>query len=654
MPRAKKPRTHPLEEAGAHASALPEAISPQLATLVSAVPTMGEWSYEIKFDGYRLMARLRDRLPTLITRGGHDWTDRMGGLRQALAGLPVETAWLDGEVVVLNSGGLPDFNALQNAFARSSTANLTFFVFDLLYLNGYDLREVPLRARRELLAELIGEVSDDRIRFSEDFAQDPQSLIASACRMQLEGIIGKRADAGYVSGRSTDWIKLKCLLRQEFVLGGFTRMKGAKSGMRALMLGVHERDGSLRFAGTAKPKLRPSQMTALQRQADKLAGGNSPFYNPPKPEKDRDHVWLEPRLVAEISFLEWTPGGEVRHPVFHGMRDDKPAESVTEEAMVDVEFGEVIPSQTGTTRIKPGIHGNATFAGVKISNAGRIIDDVTGLKKIDLVRYYDEIAESALPYLQDRPVSLVRAPSGIQGELFFQKHEERSKIPGITRLPKSLHPNHPPLLAVDVHEALVGLAQMNVVELHSWNAVQPDLEHPDRFVLDLDPDPKLSWRMMTEAAQLAKVLLDEIGLKSFVKTSGGKGYHIVIPVTRGQSWDEVKEFSKAVAQHMARVMPDRFSAVLGPKNRIDKIFIDYLRNGKGASTVAAFSARARSGMGVSMPIAWDELKDIDAADQWTIKNAVHRQRTLGADPWHGYFRCRQGITAAMRRSVGMR
>jgi bifunctional non-homologous end joining protein LigD len=195
---------------------------------------------------------------------------------------------------------------------------------------------------------------------------------------------------------------------------------------------------------------------------------------------------------------------------------------------------------------------------------------------------------------------------------------------------------------------------MNVVELHSWNAVQPDLEHPDRFVLDLDPDPKLSWRMMTEAAQLAKVLLDEIGLKSFVKTSGGKGYHIVIPVTRRQSWDEVKEFSKAVAQHMARVMPDRFSAVLGPKNRIDKIFIDYLRNGKGASTVAAFSARARSGMGVSMPIAWDELKDIDAADQWTIKNAVHRQRTLGADPWHGYFRCRQGITAAMRRSVGMR
>jgi bifunctional non-homologous end joining protein LigD len=322
--------------------------------------------------------------------------------------------------------------------------------------------------------------------------------------------------------------------------------------------------------------------------------------------------------------------------------------------VVDVEYGEPVEKVTGSTRAAPRGRGNLALAGVKVSNADRIIDTVTGLKKIDLVRYYDEIAEWALPYLQDRPVSLVRAPDGIQGELFFQKHEERAKIPGITRLPKELFPNHQPLLAVDAHEALIGLAQMNVIELHSWNAVRPDLEHPDRFVLDLDPDPQLSWRMMTEAAQLAKVLLDEIGLKSFIKTSGGKGYHIVIPVSRRQDWDDVKGFSKAVAQHMARVMPDRFSAVLGPKNRVGKIFIDYLRNGKSASTAAVFSARARSGLGVSLPVAWDELPDIDAADQWTIKTAAHRQRTLGADPWQGYFRCRQGITAAMRRAVGMR
>ena len=298
--------------------------------------------------------------------------------------------------------------------------------------------------------------------------------------------------------------------------------------------------------------------------------------------------------------------------------------------------------------------GTLVIAGVKVSNAERIIDDVTRMKKIDLVRYYDEIAEFALPYLKDRPVSLVRAPEGIHGELFFQKHEERSKIPGITRLPVEMHPGHPPLLVVDHHAALIGLAQMNVVELHSWNAVQPDLDHPDRFILDLDPDPELSWQMMVDAATLSKVLLDEIGLKSFIKTSGGKGFHIVVPLTRRQQWEEVKDFSHAVARYMARLMPERFLAVLGPKNRVKKIFIDYLRNSKGASTVAVFSARARSGMGVSMPIAWDELKEIGRADQWTIKTAAARMHSLKADPWNGFHRTRQGITVAMRRAVGLR
>nr|WP_213769143.1 DNA ligase D [Caballeronia sp. dw_19] len=633
---------------------MPSLIEPQLATLVNRPPSDGEWSYEIKFDGYRMLARLDHGAAQLFTRNGHDWSGRMPTLRAALETLPVDDVWLDGEAVVLDAAGLPDFNALQNAFDRRSTSKIILFFFDLLYLNGTDLRDQPLKARRALLAELMGEVHTEALRYSEDFAQDPDSLVASACKMKLEGIIGKRADARYRSGRSADWIKLKCLLRQEFVIGGFSRLRGAKTGIRALLLGVYEPDGSFRFAGTAKQNLRPSQISALEKKAKALVRKASAFYNPPAADKDRDYVWLEPRLVAELSFLEWTPNGEVRHPVFHGMRDDKPAAAVTEEPMVDVENGEPIEAETGSTRVQPGRRGNVTLSGQKISNAERVIDAVTGLKKIDLVRYYDEIAVWALPYLQDRPVSLVRAPNGIQGELFFQKHEERMRIPGITKLPTALHPKHPPLLAVDAHEALVGLAQMNVIELHTWNAVQPDLEHPDRFVLDLDPDPSLSWRMMTEAAELAKVLLDEVGLKSFLKTSGGKGYHIVIPLTRRQGWDEVKAFSQGIARHMARVMPDRFSAVLGPKNRVGKIFIDYLRNGKGASTVAAFSARARSGMGVSMPVAWEELREIKAADQWTIHSAVQRQRSLGEDPWQGYWRCRQGLTAAMRRAIGLK
>ncbi|WP_350029236.1 DNA ligase D [Caballeronia sp. AZ10_KS36] len=571
---------------------LPESIAPQLATLASRPPATGDWLYEIKFDGYRLMCRIDGGRATLITRGGHDWTDRMTALASAIESLPVDSAWLDGEVVVLTESGFPDFNALQNAFDRRSTAQLTFYAFDILFLNGRDLREVPLSHRRELLGELIAQTPSERIRFSESFTDDPQSLLASACRMRLEGIIGKRADAPYRSGRSTDWIKLKCLMRQEFVVGGYTRLAGAKSGMRSLMLGVHERDGSLRFAGTVKAELKPRPLADLKKRARALIRAEAPFYNPPPREKDRDFVWLEPELIVEASFLEWTPAGEVRHPVFQGMREDKPAAAVTEETVVDIEEPESLPQSKGTTRATPARARTLVIAGVKVSNAERIIDDVTGLRKVDLVRYYDEIAEFALPYLKDRPVSLVRAPEGIHGELFFQKHEERSKIPGITRLPVELHPGHPPLLVVDRHEALIGLAQMNVVELHSWNAAQPDLDHPDRFILDLDPDPELSWQMMVDAATLSKVLLDEIGLKSFIKTSGGKGFHIVVPLTRRQQWDEVKNFSQAVARHMARLMPERFSAVLGPKNRVKKIFIDYLRNSKGAST-SRFSPRVR-------------------------------------------------------------
>ena len=339
------------------------------------------------------------------------------------------------------------------------------FVFDLMYLNGADLREQPLHARRAVLSDLMSEVHSDLLRYSEDFAQDPASLVASACKIQLEGIIGKRADAPYRSGRSPDWIKLKCRLRQEFVVAGFTRLKGAKTGVRSLLLGVYEPDGSLRFIDTAKQNLRPSQLSTLQRKAKSLARKTSAFYNPPPADKDRDYVWLEPQLVAEVSFLEWTPG-EVRQPIFHGMREDKPAQAITQEPVVDVEDAEPVETQTGSTRVQPGRLGNVTLSGQKISNAERVIDRTPGLKKIDLVRYYDEIAQWALPYLQDRPVSLVRAPDGIEGELFFQKHEERMRIPGITKLPTALHPNHPSLLAVDAHEALIGLAQMNVIELH--------------------------------------------------------------------------------------------------------------------------------------------------------------------------------------------
>ena len=632
---------------------MPALIQPQLATLVDRPPKGGDWSYEIKFDGYRVMTRMDGGVATIFTRNGHDWTERMPRLADACNGLQVDDAWLDGEAVVLDSSGQPDFNALQNAFDRRSTAEIVMFVFDLLWLNGTDLREQPLRARRALLRHLMAEHTSDAIRFSEDFPQDPVSLVASACKMKLEGIIGKRGDAPYRSGRSAAWVKIKCYLRQEFVVGGFTRAKGVRSGVHSLLLGVYEKDGSLRYAGSVRPYFSSRAASAFLSGAESVRRKATAFYNPPKPEKERDSVWLDPSIVVECSFLEWTPGGEVRHPIFHAVRDDKPASEVSEEPMVAVEYSEPVEADTGSTREVPGAKGGLKIGNVRITNPQRVLDEVTGHTKRELVEYYAAIAEWALPHLHNRPLALVRAPDGIQGELFFQKHSERASIPGIEELPTQLHPRHPPLLVANTPEALVGLAQMSVVELHTWNALAPDLEHPDRIIFDLDPDPALPWTAMLEAAELLKVVLDEIGLRSFPKTSGGKGFHVVVPLTRRQGWSETEAFAHAVAKHMAKVVPQRFSAVLGPKNRVGKIFIDYLRNSRGASTVAAFSVRARSGMGVSMPFSWDELKQVTRGDEWTMRKAVERQRSLREDPWHGYSQTRQGITAAMRRAVGM-
>jgi bifunctional non-homologous end joining protein LigD len=408
----------------------------------------------------------------------------------------------------------------------------------------------------------------------------------------------------------------------------------------------------LRYAGSVKPYFDKRAAAAFVRRAESARQRACPFYNRPAQEKDRDCIWLYPAIVAECSFLEWTPGGEVRHPVFHAIRDDKPAAAVSEEPMVAIESGEPVDIDAGSTRDRPGPKGTVTIGNVRVSNPGRVMDPVTGHTKIEMVRYYEAIAEWALPYLHNRPLALVRAPDGIKGELFFQKHSERARIPGVEELPVGLYPGHPPLLVANSAEALVGLAQMSVVELHSWNAVAPDLEHPDRVIFDLDPDPALPWSAMMDAVSLLKVVFDEIGLRSFPKTSGGKGLHVVVPLTRRQGWEEVKAFAQAVARHIVHVLPDRFSAVLGPKKRVGRIFIDYLRNGRGASTVAPFSVRARSGMGVSMPVSWDEIKTVTRGDEWTMRKAIERQRSLRVDPW--YWRTRQGINAAMRRAVGMK
>ncbi|GAB7525673.1 DNA ligase D [Paraburkholderia sp. 2C] len=696
---------------GAKKASLPAAMKPELATLVDTPPAGDAWIYEIKLDGYRVLARIDHRHAKdpvrIFTRAGNDWTEKFSKQARALAKIGVDSAWLDGEAVVLDARGVPSFQALQNAFDTHRERDITVYLFDVPYLNGYDLRDVPLEQRRALLRALIEPLDDDVLRYSADFGTDAKALQKSACEMSLEGIIGKRRDSRYTSGRSSAWIKLKCRRRQEFVIGGYTEPGGSRADFGALLLGVYDEDGKLRYAGRVGTGFDAKRLRAVKKELDARETSKMPFASVPS-ERSRTPVhWVKPELVAECNFAELTDEGIVRQASFISLRSDKPARQIVIEApRKGADVQQTSDEERAATRaasrtkaraaksqaaLEDDVNGTAaaqragkasssrktaksedgdepapaaaprgtsktkgaatqTVAGVRISHPDRVIDRHTDTRKIDLVHYYESVADWMLPHLRDRPVSLVRAPEDIGGELFFQKHAEKLSIPNITQHP-GLDPGHPSLITIESATALVGAAQMGTIELHTWNALASNIEKPDRVVFDLDPDPALGWERMIEAAQLTHTLLDELGLVSFCKTSGGKGLHVVVPLTKHEGWDEVKAFSQAVAQHMATTLPRNFAAKMGAQNRKGKIFVDYLRNNRGSSTVAAYSARARPGLGVSVPLTWDEVPETTAGNQWNIANLHERLQSLREDPWAAYAKTRQRITAAMRKRL---
>ena len=628
--------------AGAKKTRLPAKLAPQLATLVESIPE-GDWVVETKFDGYRVLARIEGGDVRIFTRNGNDWTDRLRTIADAVATLGLSSGWLDGEIVVLNDAGVPDFNALQNSIDSAHTRDIVMFVFDVPFLGDMDLRSTPLRARRSVLEDLFDKRQSDTIRFSPSFEVAPAQLLGAACAMGLEGVIVKRADAPYVSGRTETWMKLKCQHRQEFVVLGFTNRTGASKEVGSLLLGYHE-DGQLHHAGSVgtgwdaaggkdlHARLVPLETTKLPVSAAEVKPGR---WSKRRAGSER---WVTPSLVVEVAFGEWTPDQRVRHAVFRGIRTDKPASEIVRER----------PQAPPAPAPAPAALKPKEKAGtVKITHPERVIDPTTGLRKVDLVRYYESIAEWMLPHLKNRPVSLVRAPTGITGELFFQKHLE-SKMPGVKELDPALWPEHAALLGVDSAQALLSAAQMNVVEFHTWNSKVARIDQPDRFILDLDPGEGVTWPMLQEAAELTRVMLTELGLESWLKTSGGKGLHVVVPIATKWDYTEVKAFSQAVVKHMARVIPSKFVAVMGGKNRVGKIFIDYLRNGHGQTTVCAFSARSRPGMGVSMPVAWEQLRELKGGAQWTIATAREYLSFQKDDPWKAYWNKKQSIQQGIK------
>ncbi|MBL0938129.1 MAG: DNA ligase D [Gemmatimonadaceae bacterium] len=615
---------------------IPPVIAPMLTTWMERPPA-GEFHYEIKLDGYRILAQLDGASSRMYSRNGKDYSDKLPEIIQALRRLRTKGTVLDGEIVVFDKHEVSQFGALQEALALGRSHDIRYVAFDLLFHAGRDLRELSIEERRERLTRLLSKNGSPLLLLSSWVDGDAQQLLKAAEKAGYEGLIGKRAGSAYVSVRSRDWIKLTFAQRQEGVIVGFTAPKGSRTGLGALLLAV--RDGSeYRYIGKVGTGFSTVVLDQLARKLRELTADRMPLSA--KPPDASQVQWVKPTIVVDVEHAGFTAAGRLRKPVFIGLRADRNSRDIVRR--------EAAPPQSSASTRSTTEKDGAMIEGVRISNADRVIDTHSGATKGELAYYYAAVATWLLPHVAHRPVALMRAPDGVEGETFFQKHAAPRSIPGVRLLPKSLDPGHAPLLAIDSVQALVGTVQMGTVELHSWNAVESNIEKPDRMIFDLDPDPALPFSRVRQAATLVRELLETLGLISFVKTTGGAGLHVVVPLTRRAGWDDVKAFSRSVAIHAAMTLPSIFVAKSGPKNRVRRIFVDYLRNGRGASTAIAYSARARKGMPVSVPISWDELATLKNPKVFTIRSVPERLASIDDDPWAHYATTKQQITKAMR------
>ena len=647
---------------GAVKAAQEKWVVPQLATLVTTPPEGEEWVHELKYDGYRILCRIQGGRATLLTRNGNDWTAKLPHIARAAADLAVKTAWLDGEVVALLPDGRVSFQTLQNAFDTHSDSNLVYFVFDLLYLDGYDLRPALLIERKRLLSALFQDSSPtDLIHYSDHITGKGDVAFTEACRSGMEGLIAKRADASYVGGRNRNWVKVKCGRRQEFVIGGFTDPSGSRRGFGALLLGVYDTHGQLRFSGRTGTGFSQRSLKELHSRLKKLEQDTSPFSNPPR---ERGLHWVKPTLVAEVAFAEWTNEDQLRQASFQGLREDKDPRKVIHERPAPEVSPEMTdkPSRSRSWRRKEKSKGRPSsrsdsqesanvVSGVTLSHPDRVLFPEQSVTKLALARYYESISEWIIPHVEDRPLTLVRCPEGYNKECFYQKHANDRIPEAVGRVDIPEDDGTASYMVADSPAALVGLVQMGVLELHTWGSKRDKLERPDRMILDLDPDPAVEWSAVIEGAQLLRTLLNELNLASFVKTTGGKGLHIVVPLQRVHTWDEVKTFSKALADHLVHTIPERFLANMSKHKRKGKIYIDYLRNARGATAVAAYSTRARQGAPISVPLAWEELSVDLRSDHFTMTNLPERLGQLRKDPWKDYFTAKQRISRRMLMSL---
>lgn len=622
----------------------PGFIPPQLASMAEVPPSGAGWLHELKLDGYRMQVRKDGSSVQMLTRTGLDWTSRMRSIANEIARLPVENATLDGEVVVVAPNGTTSFADLQASMQEGAKNVLTYFAFDLLHLEGKSTRNLPLKERKELLGSILDDADGERLRLSEHIETGGAELLHEACKLQAEGIVSKYAEAKYVSGRTRDWLKMKCLHEQEFVVGGFTLPTNKIHGVGALLLGYYK-DGKLIYAGRTGTGFTQKTHKIVRDRLEMLARATSPFESLPGDAK-KGANWVTPEMVVQVRFATWTADDLVRQAAFLGIREDKPAKEVTrEEAGVSLgprrsrkamvhrsSASDPITAKRSPTAKKESA--DVEHAPVRLTHPDKMLDEASGMTKQMLADYYWAIAERMLPHIADRPVSLVRCPEGASKPCFFQKHVNHMLPKGIGSVDiADKNGKVEPYITLNTAEALAGLAQMGVLEVHPWGSRNDDLERPDRIVFDLDPDEDLPWVEVVDSAMEIRDRLKKLGLESFVKTTGGKGLHIVAPIKPEHGWPEVKEFARQFVVAMEKGSPARYLTKMTKAARKGKIYLDYLRNERGATSVAVYSPRARVGGAVSMPLSWSELKKMNERPSFRVADFVEWQDRLKKDPW---------------------
>lgn len=623
----------PPQKAGAPKASkakMPRWREPQLATLVADAPEGSEWLSELKYDGYRTLIAVAGGKARIFTRNGKDWTDKFPGIAAAAAALNTDGTLIDGEIVAFDGKGRTDFSSLQKAIKQGG--DMSCFVFDLIMEDGKEIADLPLTERKERLEKIVGR-GQGALVYSDHVRGNAEKVFAEICRAGHEGIIAKRADAPYGSGRSKDWLKVKCTRRQEFVIGGFSPTDKRARPFSSVLIGVQE-DGKFVYKGRVG-SFSAGTLEELGETLSSRARKTSPFDSLPR-DVARGARFVTPDLVVEVDFAEFTADGVVRHGVLKGIRGDKDAaEVVLEEA-----GGQAMTSHETRDRI----------AGVKLSSPDKVLFEGQGLTKADLAANYERVAERMLPLVEGRLVSLVRCPEGEGGQCFFQRHDHKG-FPAAMKRQEIAEKDggKATYLRLDTLSSLVAGVQMGTLEFHIWGSRGDVLEKPDRLVFDLDPDEGLDFEDLKGAAFDIRDRLSNLGLATVPLVTGGKGVHVIAPLTRRAAWPEVKGFSRGFARMLAQEEPDRYVAQASKAKRKGRIFIDWLRNERGATAIAPYSTRSREGAPVAVPVSWDELKSLKAANSFRIGDM--EKRLKAADPWAEASNWRQSITAKMLKAV---